>query len=100
MIDLTRELFARMLEATWQASLLALFAVALQFVPARWLPARWRCALWGIVFLRLLLPALPPSPFSLFNLTPRARPAMLPTPDRVTVTYGVGSPIHVMPIAV
>lgn len=47
--------------------------------------ARWRCALWSLVFVRLVLPVLPPSPLSLFNLLrSSAAPtvAMIPAPPQ------------------
>jgi beta-lactamase regulating signal transducer with metallopeptidase domain len=56
--------------ASWQAGVLCLLVLALRWTLRDRLPAAWRCRLWGLVFLRLLLPAVPSSPLSLFNLVP------------------------------
>src|SRR5688500_16398353 len=79
------------LTASWQAAALALLVWLVIVAIGRWIPARWRCALWSLVFIRLILPALPPSPLSLFNLTPTVAPtpaAPFVDGDEV-VTFGV-----------
>src|SRR2546430_2348657 len=58
---------------SWQASVLAVVVLGVQFALHKHLSARWRHALWGIVLLRLLIPVTPPSPWSLFNVAPHAR---------------------------
>lgn len=55
-------------ETTWQASLLVLLVLAAQRVFRRWLTAEWRDVLWWLVVIRLCLPALPESSFSVFNV--------------------------------
>src|SRR5687767_7735702 len=59
----------------------------------RWMSARWRCALWSLVFVRLVLPALPPSPLSVFNLHDNAQPPALKltpaTASDEVITFGV-----------
>lgn len=54
--------------ASWQAAVLALLVVLCQIVFRKQLAPRWRFALWWIVVLRLLLPVVPPSAWSVFNL--------------------------------
>ena len=88
-----------MLTASWQAAAIAVVVWAITLMGDRWIAARWRCALWSIVFLRLVMPALPPSPMSVFNFRPAAaamtrRPAVItPSPSprdgAEVVTFGV-----------
>jgi bla regulator protein blaR1 len=54
--------------ANWQAGLLILTVLALRLLFGRRLSAQWRCRLWMLIMLRLVLPAIPSSPWSLFNL--------------------------------
>src|SRR5687768_3817903 len=54
--------------ASWQAALLTIVVLLLQWILKDKLPARWRYNLWLIVLLRLLLPVLPESPISIYNL--------------------------------
>ncbi len=54
--------------ASWQAAVLALLVVLCQIVFRKQLAPRWRFALWWIVVLRLLLPVVPSSAWSVFNL--------------------------------
>ncbi len=83
------EMFDRMLTASWQASALAAIVLIVTTTLSRWIPARWRCALWMLVFLRLVMPALPPSPTSVFNFRPpELAVARIDAPVE-TVTYGV-----------
>ena len=58
--------------ASWQAGVLALLVLLLRLALGRRLSPRWRGWLWMLVLLRLALPALPPSQWSLFNLVPAA----------------------------
>src|ERR1035437_10934277 len=65
-------------DGTWKNSLqvavLVGLVVLVQTVLARWLTPRLRYALSLLILLRLLLPAVPPSPLSLENLfKPAAR---------------------------
>src|SRR6476619_5708313 len=54
--------------ATWQATLLAVLVMILQRVLGKRLGGRGRFALWAVVVVRLLLPVLPESRWSVFNL--------------------------------
>jgi beta-lactamase regulating signal transducer with metallopeptidase domain len=60
--------------ASWQASVLALLILLLRWVMGRRLSPQWRGRLWMLVLLRLALPVLPSSPWSLFCLVPAAPP--------------------------
>ena len=74
------ELFVWLLRLSWQASVLVVIILAVQWVFQKQLGARWRYALWFLLIARLLLPILPSSPVSIFNLgrrheTPSSTPA-------------------------
>jgi ankyrin repeat protein/beta-lactamase regulating signal transducer with metallopeptidase domain len=73
------EIFAWLLTASWQASVLALFVLLIQKTLGSRLNPRWRYALWLLVLVRLVLPALPESALSLFQFAPPP-PARLVTP--------------------
>jgi beta-lactamase regulating signal transducer with metallopeptidase domain/Tol biopolymer transport system component len=60
-------LFAWVLQASWQASVLILLVLLAQGLFGRWLTARGRAVLWLLVLTRLLLPVSPGSVVSLFN---------------------------------
>ncbi len=57
--------------ASWQAAVLGAIVLALQLIFGARLSAKWRFALWSVVMLRLLVPVLPASRLSLFNLSPQ-----------------------------
>lgn len=56
------------LHCSWQATVLFLIVLVMLAVFGRRVPARFRFLLWGMVFLRLVLPVVPSSPWSIFNL--------------------------------
>ena len=60
--------FQSLLRASWQAAVLAGLVVFVQWSLRGRLSARWRYALWALVLVRLLVPTLPPSRASLYNL--------------------------------
>ncbi|MCZ8521900.1 MULTISPECIES: M56 family metallopeptidase [Paenibacillus] len=62
-------LFLWFLQSTISASLVILLVLLLRRVLQRWLRPRLLHLLWMIVMLRLLLPVLPGSPASMFNVT-------------------------------
>ncbi len=84
-------------ETTVAVAVLVAAVLLAQWGLRRWLTPRWRYALWVLVLVRLLMPAAPPSPTSVFNLAsdvaasssaalsapvpPRARPAASPSPS-------------------
>ena len=65
-------LFAWMARATWQASVLAVLVLGVQWMLRRRLSAQVRCLLWAVVLLRLIAPPLPAGRWTLF---PRQQPA-------------------------
>ncbi|PYJ60987.1 MAG: hypothetical protein DME24_07725 [Verrucomicrobia bacterium] len=84
------QILSAMFEWTWRtslhASVLIVLVVLIQIAGRKWLAARWRYALGVLILLRLLLPAVPASPFSIFNLGK----AVLPIEPQIE--FGVVSP--------
>lgn len=64
----THQCFLWLLRTSWQASILAIVILAVQWAFQKRLSARWRYALWFLLIARLALPILPSSPISIFNL--------------------------------
>ena len=60
--------FGMFLEASLSAAILALIVLAIQFALRNRLSPAWRFVLWTPVLLRLMIPVLPESSLSLFNL--------------------------------
>src|ERR1051326_377796 len=69
--SLISDLAAWVWRASWQASLLAALVWLVQSILRRKLTPNGRSVLWLVVVLRLILPILPPSAFSVFNLVPQ-----------------------------
>ena len=84
-------MFAWLIEASWQASVLVALVLLLQLMLRSRLNPRWHHALWLLVLARLLLPFLPECALSLFQFAP--------TPPPV-VTESVTEPIFQAPPAV
>ena len=86
--------------ASWQGSVLVLIVLAVQRLFRSRLTPAGRMALWWLVLARLALPALPPSPWSLYNVleTPRLEVARTgsPQPAEAAVNGGQSS----LPLAV
>ena len=61
-------LLAWLLEISWQVAILIGLIFLARWCFGPWISPMWRYALWGLVLIRLLLPALPNSPLSIFNL--------------------------------
>jgi beta-lactamase regulating signal transducer with metallopeptidase domain len=58
-----------LVRTSWQAGVLIVAVVAIQLLLGhKRLPPRWAYALWMLVVVRLLMPAVPQSPWSVFNL--------------------------------
>ena len=57
-----------LLKASWQAAVLILLVLAVQWAFGRRLSPRWRYGLWLLVVARLALPWTIPSSVSVFNL--------------------------------
>jgi hypothetical protein len=79
-------IFAWVLEASWQASVLVVLVLLLQITLRGRLNPRWYHALWLLVILRLVLPTLPESALSLFQFSPHAPPV---------ITQSVTEPIFI-----
>ena len=75
------------LRTTVEASLLALLVLAAQWVLGRRISARWRYNLWLLVVARLLLPGLPESRYSPFNVL------WSPRPEKPTESVATASPV-------
>lgn len=71
----TANFFTWLLRASWQAGVLALIVLALQWALQKKLSAAWRHALWLLVVARLLLPVSPRSALSVFNYAELDKPA-------------------------
>src|SRR4051794_7506797 len=65
--------FEWILRAGVSAAGIAVLVLAVQLAFGRWLSPAWRYRLWGLVVLRLLLPALPQSPVSFWNVNIESR---------------------------
>src|SRR5688500_15693042 len=59
---------AWLVRTSWQALVLVAIVAAVQVALGKWLAPRWRYALWMLVVARLLMPVLPGSPWSVFNV--------------------------------
>ncbi|MGO8700890.1 MAG: M56 family metallopeptidase [Limisphaerales bacterium] len=59
-------------QTTWQAAVLAIMILLAQGLMRKRLSPGWRYGLWLLLVARLLMPAIPPSAFSIFNLAPPA----------------------------
>jgi beta-lactamase regulating signal transducer with metallopeptidase domain len=57
-----------LLQTAWQSAVLVAIVLVLQWILRGRMPARWHAALWLVVLARLLVPAVPQSPASVFNL--------------------------------
>ncbi|HXT41862.1 MAG TPA: M56 family metallopeptidase [Candidatus Angelobacter sp.] len=85
-------------EWTWQTSLYASVLIALvvviQLAAGKRLAPRWRYALGVLVLIRLLLPAVPASAFSVFNLGKAVLPSSAPaTPIPAISEEGAVPPV-------
>src|SRR3954463_3587356 len=86
-------------QATWQASALALVVLIIQKLLGSRLGGRGRFALWAVVLIRLLLPVMPESRFSIYNLmhANRVETAM---PVQAVVEKALEQPQATVPIIV
>jgi beta-lactamase regulating signal transducer with metallopeptidase domain len=65
------KLFLSVASISCQASVLVFLVLAAQLLLGRKLSLRWRHALWFLVLARLVLPELPASPFSIYQVAPQ-----------------------------
>ena len=92
MRDALLQSFDWVLAASWQSALIAIAIGVVQQMIGRKLSPAFRAAIWSLVLIRLALPVLPSSRFSLFNLVqPSAHIPAAPVVDGVkpTITFGV-----------
>jgi formylglycine-generating enzyme required for sulfatase activity/Zn-dependent protease with chaperone function len=68
-LDLLAQCLEALAKVSWQAAVLVLAVLMIQWLLRKRLSAKWRYGLWMIVLLRLLLPVSLESPLSLFNYT-------------------------------
>ena len=63
----TEPLSAWLVRTSWQALVLVAIVATVQVVLGKLLEPRWRYALWMLVVVRLLMPVVPASSWSVFN---------------------------------
>lgn len=97
-------IFEWLLNRSWQAGVLVLCVLFIQWLARRSLAIRWRFALWWIVLARLVLPFGPASDLSLFNcfkplqnapIVSRASPALPTVP---VTTFEASDSILAQPV--
>src|SRR5437868_2416061 len=87
-VDLSLErVWQTVFQASWQAGVIALLVMGIQATFGRVLSAGWRYALWLPVAIRLMMPAVPESSWSLFNLKNTWQTK--PTIRRITVSASI-----------
>src|SRR5436309_2235921 len=98
MATLMQTFFAWLLRNSWQTAIVVVLVLLAQRLFRNRLPPRWRCSLWLLVALRLVAPAWPESPVSIFNLLPFAPPgteaaarAAAPAPAAVGLPHSPAS---------
>src|SRR5208283_2456260 len=82
-----------LLKASWQAGVLILLVLAVQWALRRRLSPRWRYGLWLLVVARLALPWTLPSSVSLFNLLSFSHASAAVASLRVN-SGGPGTPVQ------
>jgi len=82
--DVVGPLLEWLWRASWQASVLVGLVLLVQAIFRNKLAARWRSALWWLVLIRLVMPVVPQTPWSLFNYMhlDRMRVASVPLVSR------------------
>ncbi|WP_340020584.1 M56 family metallopeptidase [Paenibacillus sp. FSL K6-1096] len=75
--------FAGIAEQTLAASMVILAVLFIQYALRRFISARVRYLLWLLVIARLLLPAVPDSPFSMFHIVGSGGPFLTSVMDKV-----------------
>src|SRR5262245_65342516 len=84
--------------ASWQAAVIAVLVLAVQFIFRERLPARWKHNLWLLVLIRLAIPVTPAAPFSVFNLAKHLpqTPTVIPVAPRIEIGQPVEAPAAVV----
>src|SRR5688572_27007827 len=91
--EFSETVFRQVLAASLSAAVLALLVWPAQLLFGKRLGAAWRHALWLLLLVRLLVPVLPESSFSLFNVPQWIRSAN--AAPKVTVTYSDVNPVPI-----
>lgn len=102
-MDGLNEFWACFWRMSWQSGMLAVLVMGIDFLLRRRISAGWRCALWLLVAARLVMPVLPASSVSIFNLFQNQVTPTALTPSRgqtiVTIAYGpISSPGVATPV--
>jgi bla regulator protein BlaR1 len=88
--------FEWLLRASWQAAVLTVLVLCVQFCLRKRLDGRWRHLLWFLVLARLVMPWSPPSPVSLFNYVHFERlPAVAAQPQVTPAPVQTAGPARV-----
>lgn len=83
--------FSWVVSSSLQASVLAGLILLVQWLFRKRLPARWLYALWLLLVVRLLMPFVPESPTSVFNLTNKwLPPEPLAPSEQVSMAAAMG----------
>ena len=77
-----------LLRASWQAGVLAIVILVVQWLAGSRLSARWRDNLWMLVVLRLLLPVVPAAQWSVHNWIALPEKQAATTPAQVQADPG------------
>ena len=91
-LETSRPALAWVLRTTWEASAIAVLVMLAQWLLRGRVSARWRYNLWLLVVARLLLPAVPGTQYSPFNLVQRPPPAPPVSPSPAAVPEPVAVP--------
>src|ERR1044071_3218952 len=75
--ELIVRIFDWVVRTSWQASILAILIVSVQVLFRKKLSPGWRYGLWFLLLARLLMPAPPSSPLSIFNVAAMPEPLTL-----------------------
>lgn len=78
----------KLLEMSWQASLLICAVFLVRWLVGRRMPAQWRHALWLLVLLRLLLPWTPSSRISIYGVVPSPIQVVTTRPPALATVAG------------
>ena len=62
--------FAILWRCSWQAGITVILILACRYLFRRWISPAWKTALWWLVLLRLAIPVIPASNWSLYNVFP------------------------------
>ncbi len=81
-----------LLRTSWQAAVLVILILAVQWLFRNRLSARWKYALWVVVVVRLAVPYSPESPVSIFNVAMIGAGGGTPVPDQAAFESAVIEP--------